>query len=507
MKKYFLFLLALFVSLQLFAQESKLPVFIADSLDIYVNRALKDWRIPGVSVAIVKDGKVVLTKGYGVCDMNKPDKVDENTLFLIGSNSKAFTGTAIAMLDTEGKLRLDEKVTKYMPEFKLRDPLASQEVSVRDLLCHRIGMETFQGDFVNWTSNLTRKDVMHNLSVLVPTYSFRAKWGYCNAAFLTAGEIIPLVTPMSWEQFMRERFFKPLEMSRTLALTKEMAAASNKCSSHTIYDGKLIVIPTPDIDNLAPAASIVSSAADMSHWVMMLLQDGKYNGKEVVAPAAIRASRVPSSIIGNSRSRFNRSNFRLYGLGWDLMDYEARSVVSHTGGVDGFVTSVTLVPAEKLGVVVLTNTDQNAFYEALKWEIVDAFLGLPYRNYSGEYLKRFSKNQDDDAAWLKAKRDTVAMKNAPALALEKFTGKFINEAYGPVEVSVVNSLLSVNMSRHPGMTAKLEALGGNRFLCTYSNPTFGIRDVYFTVEGKSVKSLTLYCADFVDFLPYTFVKD
>jgi len=506
MKKVFLLLCVGLLCVQAWAQDAKLPVFITDSIDVYVQRALKDWQIPGVSVAVVKDGKVVLTKGYGQCELNKPGKVDENTLFLIGSNSKAFTATALAMLDVEGKLKLDDKVTKWMPDFKLKDPLASQEVTVRDLLCHRIGMETFQGDFVNWTSNLSRKEVIHNLAVLQPQYGFRAKWGYCNAAFLTAGEIIPLVSGSSWEDFMRTKFFKPLKMTRSLALTNELAAANNKCGAHTLYNGKLIAIPLPDIDNLAPAASIASSAVDMSHWVTMLLQDGKFDGNEVVPLAAIKSTRSPNSIIGRGRSYYNRSNFSLYGLGWELKDYEAKTIVSHTGGVDGFVTSVTLVPAEKLGIVVLTNTDANAFYEALKWEILDAFLGLPYRNYSAVMQQGFAKNQAADADWLKAARDTVAMKKASLLPLDKYTGTFINEAYGPVDVVVENGLLTVKMSRHPGMTAKLEVLGGNRFLCTYSNPTFGIRDVFFTTEGNAVKSLTLRCADFVDFLPYVFLK-
>ncbi|MEI6575931.1 MAG: serine hydrolase [Bacteroidota bacterium] len=507
MKKLFVLISIFVFSCHLRAQDAKLPSFISDSLDIYINRALKDWRIPGLSVAIVKDGKVVWAKGYGVRDMNKPDKVDENTLFLIGSNSKAFTATALATLEVEGKLKLDDKVTKWMPDFKLKDPLASQEVTVRDLLCHRIGLETFQGDFVNWTSNLSRKDIIHNLGVIQPLYSFRAKWGYCNAAFLTAGEIIPLLSGMSWENYVREKFFKPLQMNRTLALTNEWTAATNKCSSHTLYDGKLMVIPTPDIDNLAPAASIISSANDMSHWVTMLLSDGKFEGKEIVPVAAIRATRMPTSIIGRGRLLYNRCNYVLYGLGWELQDYEGRAVVSHTGGVDGFVTSVTLIPAEKLGIVILTNTDQNSLYDAMKWEIMDAFMGLPYRNYSGEYLKYFNRSADRDATWLKGERDTIAMKIATALPLDQFAGKFVNEVYGPVEVVVNNGQLSVKMSRHPGMTGKLEALGGNRFLCTYSNPTFGIKDVYFTLDGKSVKSLTLSCADFVDFQSYTFAKD
>ncbi len=506
MRKLFFFLIVFMLWQTARAQEITLPSFVKDSLDSYINKALKDWNIPGVAVCIVKDGKVVWNKGYGYRETGKAERVDENTLFLIGSNSKAFTAVALAQLESEGKLNLNDRVGKYIRTFKMKDPLASKEVIIKDLLSHRIGLETFQGDFVNWSSNLSRAEVIANLAVYDAPYSFRAKWGYCNAAFTTAGEIIPVVTGISWEDYVTNRIFKPLEMNRTVALTKGYAGLTNTCSAHTLYKGKLIRIPVPDIDNLAAAASICSSVNDMSHWVQMILNDGRYNELDVINVNALKATMFPTSIIGNGRHPFNKSTFRLYGLGWDLMDYEARRVVSHTGGVDGFVTSVTLVPAEKLGIVVLTNTDHNSFYQACKYEILDAFLGLPYRNYSAVMLANAEKNQKEDSEWLQAKLDTVAMHPKTTLPVQEYAGKYSNEAYGPVQVSLEKGSLIITMTRHPGMTAKLEPLGGDRFLCTYSNPTYGIRDIFFTTaDGKST-SMTLKCADFVDFQPYLFTK-
>ena len=212
--------------------QAGVPSFVKDSLDNYVTRALGDWEIPGVAVCVIKDGKVAVMKGYGVKDYDTKDKVDENTLFMIGSNSKAFTATALAMLDAEkppaGKLSLDDKVVKWIPEFKLDNKAAGEQAIIRDLLCHRIGFRTFQGDFTYWTSNLTRRDVIEKMSHIKATYPFRTTWGYTNAAFLTAGEIIPKATGMQWEDFVKAKIFDPLDMKNTLALSKDFPHAPNK---------------------------------------------------------------------------------------------------------------------------------------------------------------------------------------------------------------------------------------------------------------------------------------
>jgi CubicO group peptidase (beta-lactamase class C family) len=304
MKKLVLPLVVLLIHVSAIAQDT-LPRFVKDSLDNYVNNALKYWEVPGAAVCIVKNGKVVLMKGFGVKELNGTDKVDENTLFMIGSNSKAFTATAIAMLDAEKKLSLDDNVTKWLPSFKLENKAAGEQAVIRDLLCHRIGFKTFQGDFTYWTSNLTRAEVIEKMSHIKAEYPFRTTWGYTNAAFLAAGEIIPTASGMQWEDFLKERIFIPLGMTRTLALSKDLPAASNKCAAHTIADGKLVKIPYCSIDNLAPAGSISSSVNDMSKWVLMQLNNGKVDGKEIVPAVAIAQTRSPHSILGNGGAMFN----------------------------------------------------------------------------------------------------------------------------------------------------------------------------------------------------------
>ena len=253
--------------------QTGLPVFIGDSLDIYVNRALREWQIPGVAVAVIKDGRIAVMKGYGIQDMETGVKIDTNTLFMIGSNTKAFTATALAILDAEKKLSLDDKVQKWLPDFKQYDPWVAKEANIRDLLCHRLGFETFQGDFMYFDSDLTIAEVREKMGKLKPRYGFRSKWGYTNSAFMTAGEIIPKASGRSWAIFLKEKIFQPLGMYRTLALSKEILNATNKAWPHTVVQGKLKKIPYGQLDNLAPAGSISSSVHDLSLWVQMQLNN------------------------------------------------------------------------------------------------------------------------------------------------------------------------------------------------------------------------------------------
>ena len=505
MKKY-LVILFFILTQKGYAQTDSLPFFVKDSLDSYVNRALIEWQIPGAAVCVVKNGKVVLMKGYGVKEMGVNEKVDENTLFMIGSNSKAFTATALAMLDAAKKLSLDDKVQKWFPDFTLYDPWVAKEATIRDLLCHRLGFETFQGDFMYFDSDLTTAEVREKMGKLKPMYSFRSKWGYTNSAFMTAGEIIPKVTGRSWADFVTDSIFKPLGMNNSLALSKDIQTAANKCAAHTVVMGELKKIPYGNIDNLAPAGSISCSVSDMSHWMLMQLDNGMYKGKKFIPVSAINETRTPASILGNGGQLFNKGHFALYGLGWFLQEYEGRKIVSHTGGVNGFVTSFTMIPEEKLGIIVFTNTDANNFYEALKWEIMDAYFRLPYRNYSKVYLG-FKKGQDNRTEkMLKARRDTIDMHLPTDLPLAAFAGNYIHDVYGKMTIAFENKKLVARFEHHKGRYAEMEPLGGNRFLATFNDPLYGINVWPYTIENGKVKSVTVTVADFVEFTPYEFLK-
>ena len=270
--------------------------------------------------------------------------------------------------------------------------------------------------------------------------------------------------------------------------------------------GELKKVPYGNIDAMAPAGAISSSANDLSKWVIMQLSNGKFEDKEIVPASAIAKTRLPHSILGNGGAMFNTGPFALYGLGWFLEEYNGKKIVSHTGGVNGFVTSVTLIPEEKLGIVVLTNTDANSFYEALKWELMDAYLGLPYRNYSNRLLTNQRISNDQTEKMLTAKRDTINSKPKTDLPLGDYTGEYRHELYGKMNIKLENGELIMRFEHHPNRYSKLEALGGNRFLSTWNDPLYGVKVLPFTVENGKVKSLTVRVADFVEFTPYEFIK-
>jgi hypothetical protein len=295
-------------------------------------------------------------------------------------------------------------------------------------------------------------------------------------------------------------------MDNSLALSKDIASAPNRSSAHTVVDGKLRKIAYGRIDNIAPAGSISSSVKDMSKWVMAQLDGGKLDGRQVIPGAAISQTWTPHSILGNGGPSFNTGHFALYGLGWFLEEYNGKKIVSHTGGVNGFVTAVTLIPEEKLGVIVLTNTDANNFYEALKQEIVDAMLGLKYRNYHQSAWSAQESNNKERAKQLKAKNDTISAKPATVLPLANFAGKYIHDVYGGMSIEVKNGKLVASFEHHKGRYAELEPLGGARFLATFNDPLYGIKVWPFNVDNGKVKSVTVRVADFVEFLPYEFRK-
>lgn len=489
----------------LFAQDT--PGFITDSLDIYITRGLERWQVPGAAVLIVKDGQVVVSKGYGVKESGSDEKVNENTLFMIGSNTKAFTGTALALLEHENKISMEDKVIKYLPDFRMKEDWITKELNLNDIVTHRMGFETFQGDFMYWSSDLTAAQAIEKFGQLTPKYDFRTKYGYTNAGYAVAGKVIEKVSGMEWKDFMKQNIFLPLGMERTTALSIDFPKAENISKPHTIVNNKVIVLPFEDIDNLAPCGSMGSSVNELSHWLFAQLDSGKVYGNSVLPFQVIEQTRQPHTIVRRAKHIFNRTNFHLYGLGWALQDYEGWEIISHTGGVNGFVTSVTMIPALNLGVVVLTNTDQNVFYQTLKWEIIDSYLELPYRNYDAmafeRHLRQIAERDEELMEW----RDSVAMYLQPDVALNEFSGRYFHDIYGFADLSVEGSTLILNLEHHSNLEGKLEHIGNNRFLCTYSDPLFGIRVFPFKIEDGKVKYFDLFVDNFIEFLPYRFYKE
>lgn len=481
--------------------------FITDSLDSYIQREMQRWNIPAVAVAVVKNDKIVYMKGFGVCEIGKPNKVDENTLFMIASNTKAFTATALSLLSYEKRLSLDDKITKWMPDFKLYDDFATREATIRDMLCHRIGFQTFQSDFLNWGCNQSRKALINNMQHVKPMFSFRSKFGYCNACFLTAGEIIPIVTDTTWDDFLRYAIFQPLKMNRTSTQQKGILTDGNAAKPYTMVNNQLVLLPYDSIDNVGPCGSINSSVKDISNWIIMQLDSGRFEGKQIIPFEVLQATRLSNTIVGERYDPlFESRHFFTYGLGWFLRDYEGRKIISHDGGADGFVTNTTLIPEEKSGFVVLTNTDANSFYSALSEQLTDAVLNVPYRNLSEINFQEDEAVTKEQNAEIKRLQDIAYLHPKTAFALNNYAGNYTNEVYGSIEIKLEKNTLRIYFSKHPHLTGQLEPLGENNFLCTYNHPGYGIKETPFEISDNKVAGITIKVNDFIDYQPYYFKK-
>ncbi|MBC8172311.1 MAG: serine hydrolase, partial [Chitinophagales bacterium] len=452
MKNKFLFFLFLstFLNTYVVAQQ---PAFITDSLDIYIQREMQRWQIPGLAITIVKDGKVIVSKGYGVTNLETNQKVDENTLFMIASNTKAFTGTALALLDYQKRLSLNDRVTKHIPYFKLYDEDMTEMATIEDLLSHRLGFETFQGDFLNWDSNLSRRALIENMQKNKPVYDFRDTWGYCNAGFLAAGEIVESVTDTTWDDFIQHNFFKPLDMNHSSTTYRVISTEKNVCVPYTLFENKLIRLEYDSIDNLAAVGGINSCASDLSNWLLMQLNDGSFNGKQVFPPQVVKNTRVPRSIVNAGGSGLYKSqHFNLYGLGWFIKDYEGRRIIMHDGGANGFVTSTCFIPEANLGIAVLTNTDANSLYDALRYQIMEAYFNVPYRNLSEMYFEFANAGNNSMNEQIRLWREKAGNTEKPELVLSKYTGIYENEVYGKIEIKEEKGKLNIYFAHHPHLT-------------------------------------------------------
>jgi CubicO group peptidase (beta-lactamase class C family) len=503
---YWLFLLVFFIQ-NLHAQSTSQPAFIHDSLDSYIQKGLKDWNLPGLSVVIVKDGKVAWMKGYGVRDIETKKPVDENTLFMIASNTKLFTGSSLAMLETLGKLSLDDPITKYFPSYRLYDSTSTELVSIRDLLSHHIGTKTFEGDFTFWNTSLNREEIMKRMRYLKPPFYFRQEFGYCNSCFLTAGQVIPVVTGETWEQFVQTRFITPLAMDHTLVLSTHVADQLNVATPYTTsYANNLTRVPYDNWNNLAPAASIISNVNDLSHWLLMQLDSGRYQGKQIISWEALQKTRIANSWVKSIKSPKYPTHFEGYGLGLFMADYAGKQVYWHTGGAGGMVSNVCFVPEVNLGIAILTNNDNQSFFEDLRYQILDSYLGVDYINRSQEDLPKFLTETKDNFNQRQRWNARVDKGNKPQLSLTSYTGDYTNTLYGKIHVSQEKNHLFIQFETKPDLTATLEYMDEGEWLLKYNNVLYGRFAVNFELSGGMVKTLTTKQNPYVEYDPYVFAK-
>jgi CubicO group peptidase (beta-lactamase class C family) len=480
--------------------------FITDSLDSYIEKGMKDWQIPGLAIAIVKDGKIVAMKGYGERNITTHEKVDENTLFIIASNSKLFTGTSLAQLEYNGKLSLEDKIIKYFPDFKVYDPNTTALVTIRDMLSHRLGTKTFQGDFTFWDAKISRSQIIERMRTLKPTGNFRQDFGYCNSCFLTAGEIIPKVSGKPWEVYVYDSLLMPIGMKNTHTLTTGIEQRPNVAKPYTTaFSGALQQLPYDQVDNLGPAGSMVSNVKDMAKWLMVQLDSGRYEGKRVLPWQVIRRTRDMNTILSSRKSSAYPTHYTGYGLGVFMTDYNGKQLFWHTGGAFGFVTNTCFIPEEKLGITIMTNNDNQEFFEALRYQLVDAYLGVPYVNRSNQLLSGHTKGMDKTVADITALR-ARAKGNTPSTPLAAFAGDYTNEIYGSITIKTVGNDLQIKFNGHNSLEASLQYMDNDEWLMEYNHPDFGIFATKFKISQDKIVSVDIKANDFVEYDSYVFTK-
>jgi len=479
-------------------------------LDAWVARAMKAFEVPGIAVAIVKDGTVVHAKGYGVRRLGEPAPVDDQTLFGIASNTKAFTAAALGMLVDESKLAWDDPVARHLPGFAMQDPYVSREITVRDTLSHRSGLGLGAGDLLFWPdTTVTRDEVVAAARSIPPASSFRSRYAYNNLMFVVAGQVIAAVTGTSWDEVIRERIFVPLGMTSTRISNVGLTPADNVASPHSRgwrLVGALKPIQATRDDTWAAAAGIKSNLRDMAKWVTAQLARGKIDDTrrlfservaddmwQVTTP--IRVS-DPATPLADTKP-----NFSGYGLGWGLRDYRGRKIVSHTGGLTGMVTLVMLVPSEQLGIIVLTNQEEGGAFNAIGYHILDAYLGAPpvdwvaaYRQVRDDQLKKAA--EDEQKQMSARNRDS-----RPSLPLGAYAGDYADAWYGGASLAADSGHLVLRLLRTPAAVADLEHWQYDTFKAVFRDDTIPDAFVTFALDetGRIDTMKMVPTSDLADF--------
>lgn len=449
-------------------------------LDGYVQQALAEWGGAGLSMAVVKDDQVVFARGYGVRKLGSPEPVDENTLFAIGSNTKLFTAVLAGIMVDEGRMSWDDPASRHLPGFQLFDPYVTREIRIDDLLSHRSGLGR-RGDFLWYASPFDREEILRRVRFLEPNSSFRSEFGYQNIMFLAAGEATAAAAGSDWDTLIRQRILQPLGMSRTNTSTTALEGESNVASPHAWRDGAPVPVAYRNIDNVAPAGSINSSALEMAEWLRMLLARGSHDGTRILQEATLERIESPHTIAPFAADTlFPSTHFAAYGLGIGMRDYRGVKVLSHTGGIDGMLSLVAYVPELDLGVVVLTNTSpHNAVYSALMYRVLDSYLGGPPRDWSGIFLEQTRAAEERQAS---AEAEVEAQRvsgTSPSLPLSRYAGTYQNEMYGDVVVTEENGRLFARYGN--AFAGELEHWHFDTFAARWEDPALGRSFISFSL--------------------------
>jgi CubicO group peptidase (beta-lactamase class C family) len=442
-------------------------------IDAYVARVMKVFEVPGIALAVVKDGQVILARGFGVKKLGSAEKTDAQTLFAIASNTKLFTAVAIGLLVEEGRLAWDAPVIDYMPGFCMWDPFVTRELTVRDLLVHRSGLGLGAGDLLWWPpSTYTRKEIFRRLRFIKPATSFRSAYAYDNVLYLAAGELIEAVSGKTWEEFVAERILRRLGMSSTTVHLSATGQGGNEAWPHARIDKVVRPVAPFANDNTDPAGGIRSSAEDISKWLLLHLNNGKLVNstrlfsEQTAQQLTTLVTPIPIPTLAAELVSL-KANFRGYALGLVVQDYRGHLVHTHTGGLPGYLSRITLLPELRLGIAVLTNQESGDAFNAITWHILDHYLNAPAADWIEAFRKVGVREEEESSAALKKSAAVRASGSQPSLPLEKYCGLYRDSWYGDITIAMENGKAVMRFSHTPGMVGDLEHWQHDTFIARW----------------------------------------
>jgi len=411
----------------LLAFATSLQAQLAPELDAYIEKARTDWNVPGIGLTVVKDGKLLVAKGYGFRRHGAPERVDAHTMFDIASLSKSFTAAAIATLVDDGKMRWDDPVRRYLPTFELRDAYRSQNATIRDLLAHRLGLE--RGDHLFVFGNYPTAEIVRRMRYLDELQGFRAGMLYHNLGYAAAGEAAAAAGGMPFADLLRTRLIEPLGMRESTVAINHDVGVTNHADGHTINDGVLVPIRAKKALNILGANAVNSTPHDMAKWLLFQLGDGTWEGKRLISEAAMTEMHDPQVVIPTTAQMRAARGVQFgaaYGLGWQVMDFRGHRMLWHSGGADGMPTFMAILPDDKIGVAVMVNTwSAPTLHGAIASRIFDTLLGVKEpRDWAGQPPKPTPRE------WPARIPDTK-----PSRPLDAYAGTYVDELYGDLAVT------------------------------------------------------------------------
>ena len=429
-KIYFFSIIGLLLSSNTFSQQIQL-----DPLDLQIHQIINDFEIPGLSIGIVRNDSIIFSKGYGNLEVHKERKVDENTIFGIGSISKSFTALTLGILVDEGKIDWDDKVKEYLPYFELYAPYVTDNFTIRDLLTHRSGLKDVSGGTLWYHSDYSREEIIKRLKYLEPESSYREKPAYQNVMYVVASEIVKTVSGMSWDNFLKARVFDKLEMANSTSLSTVRESNKNLAQPHIWNeDYKKVAIIQEKGDNLAPGGFIYSSATEMSNYMRLMLNNGVIGNDTIVSESIIEEIFKPQ-IIYPIGSPFN-NEFSSYGFGWWLTPVNGHKIIEHSGGIDGMSAQLVMIKDMNLGFVILTNTSKEPATFLLRALLLEELLEKNLDNFYSRV-----KNWRDNRIKEKKEASKKVLQTAntkPSLAINEYSGKYVDKMYGDILINKIN---------------------------------------------------------------------